>query len=250
MLTQLLRNKGISMPRALAMAAAVALAAIALPQRSANAALVLVLDGGTTNQDTILDNGIGDTANTITGTIVNTQVNYGGFSIAVSTANSNSFGTSASGNISVSTLVVTNNNSVPATITLLTSDTGFTSPGSSGSLMNLVSSVSGTSSGGGGTVSFQSFADPANAQPATAVSTAVQTLAITPSFNNTVNTSFTRGSGAYSLADFLSVTLAGGATATITGATTASVPEPTFGIVPALALGLLARRRRNAGRVR
>ncbi len=242
MLNQLLRNKKCLMT------AAVALAAIVMPQRSANAALVLILDGGTSNQTTILDNGIGDSANTVTGTIVNTGINFGGLAVTVNTANSNSPGASSSGTLSITTLAVTNNNNSPVQLTVQTSDTNYTLPGGPLSLMNLRSSLSGTSSGASAsdTVTFQSFVDPANAQPATAVSSPLQSLPITSSFNSTVNQSWTRGSGAYSLTNFLVINLGPLATANFTGITTTSVPEPTFGVVPALALGLLARRRKAA----
>jgi len=252
MLTQLLRTNGCLVSRGLAMAA-VALAAVVVPQRSANAALQLILDGGTSNQLTINDNGLGD-GSSLTGTIENIQSNYGGFAISVNVANSNSPGTATSGVLAIETLDVTNNNSVPATLTILTSDTNFTQPGGPLSLMNLQSSVSGTTSGAGATdnLTFQSFSDPANGQPATAVSTAKQSLTLSPSFNNTVNQSWSLGAGGgpYSLANYITLTLSGNATANITGITTATVPEPTFGVIPAIALGLLARRRRSAGNVR
>jgi hypothetical protein len=255
MVAQLLGGKKRSVSRILAMAT-VALGAVVIPQRSANAALKLVLDGGTSNATTINDNGVGDSANTVTGTIVNTGINFGGLAVTVNTATSNSPGTAASGILSIQTLTITNNNAVPVTLTVQSSDTGFTQPGNPLSLMNLTSSLSGTSSGAGAgdVVTFQSFADAANGQSNTGIGgtgapTPLQSLPITASFNSTVGETWTRGSGAYSLTNYLTINISGGATANFTGITTATlgstVPEPTLGIVPALALGLLARRRRS-----
>jgi MYXO-CTERM domain-containing protein len=255
MVAQLLGGKKRSVSHVLAMAA-VAVGAVVLPQRSANAALKLVLDGGTTNATTINDNGAGDSANTVTGTIVNTGINFGGLAVTVNTATSNSPGTAASGILSIQTLTITNNNSVPVTLTVQASDTGFTQPGTPLSLLNITSSLSGTSSGAGpgDVVTFQSFFDPTNGQSTTGVGgtgspTALQSLPITASFNNTTSETSALGTGAYSLTNYLTISISGGATANFTGITTAtpgtSVPEPTLGIVPALALGLLARRRRS-----
>jgi MYXO-CTERM domain-containing protein len=251
----LLGGKKHSASRVLAMAA-VALGAVVIPQRSANAALKLVLDGGTTNATTINDNGPGDSANTTTGTIVNTGINFGGLAVTVNTSTSNSPGTAAAGILSIQTLTITNNNSVPVTLTVQASDTGFAQPGSPSSPMNLISSLSGTSSGAGSgdVVTFQSFVDTANGQSTTGIGgtgspTPLQSQPITSSFNNTTGENWTMGSGPYSLTNYLTITISGGATANFTGITTAStgtlVPEPTMGIVPALALGLLARRRRS-----
>jgi hypothetical protein len=255
MVAQLLGGKKHSVSRVLAMAA-VALGAVVIPQRSANAALKLVLDGGTTNATTINDNGAGDSANTVTGTIVNTEANFGGLAITFNSASSNSPGTAASGVLSIQTLTITNNNSVPVTLTVQTSDTGFAQPGSPSSPMDLISSLSGTSSGGqaGDVVTFQSYVDPTNTQSNTGIGgtgspTPLQSLPITASFSNTTGENWTFGSGPYSLTNYLTITISGNATASFTGITTAStgnlVPEPTLGIVPAMALGLLARRRRS-----
>jgi MYXO-CTERM domain-containing protein len=234
-----------------ALLAAVGLTALIIPQRSANAALELSLDGGVP----VVDNGAGDT-NPSTGVLVN-STSIGGFVVTVSVASSNSPGNAASGQISIASLDITSNNPGPATLTIQTSDIGFAAPGGALSIMNLQSSVSGTFTANDSlndSVSFISNADPANGQPAAATSTPIITINnAPPSTNSTNSTHFVRGAGAYSLSDTITVTLYPNDTANITGTTTAtdtgnSVPEPTLGVVPALALGLLARRRRNSGK--
>lgn len=234
--------------RKFALLAAIGVTALIIPQRSANAALELSLDGGLP----VVDNAAGD-SNPTTGVLVNTAT-VAGFVVTVSVASSNSPGNAASGQISIASLDITNAaNSAPATLTIQTSDTGFTAPGAALSLMNLQSSVSGTftaTDSADDSVKFISFADPANGQPAAVNGTPQITINnAPPSTNGTNGGSFTRAAGPYSLSDTITVTLAPGDTANITGTTTAtvntnSVPEPTLGVVPALALGLLARRRR------
>jgi MYXO-CTERM domain-containing protein len=248
--------------RGLAMAVAVALAAVAIPQRSANAALgtmQLTLISGTSTIET-QDNGTGDTAPT-TGVIsvVNTQLN--GITVTVDTSSSNSPGAGGSGALNIQSLNITNSNITSVTLTILTTDINFTVPGAlPNAPMTLSSFFSETSGGGLGTATFRSFADPNNGQPEAPVlptgpvSTALQTDSLAGDFDDTatpVSWNLNGVPGPYSLANVMTLTLGPGVIVTLNGTTTATpvtspVPEPTLGVLPALALGLLARRRRNA----
>jgi hypothetical protein len=244
--------------RGLAMAAAVTLAALVLPQHNASASLMLTIDPGTSNADSITDNGVGDLSGT-TGTIIAADSAISGLTISVDTATSNSPGAAGSGILAINSLDVTNNNSSSVNLVILTTDINYTVPAGPSLTLNSSFSESGNSSGSGDTASFQSFADPNNGQPLAIlptgpVSTAIQTDAISPSFSDNASpVTWSRNSGPYSLANVLNITIPANATVQFTGTTTviasgAGVPEPTLGVVPALALGLLARRRRNVGK--
>jgi len=226
-------------------AAAVGVAAFALPAR---AALIVTLNGTTT----ITDGGAGDTDPTSGQIIANTNV--AGFGVAITVAKSNSPGASGLGLLEISSLDVRNNNTGNATLTINVSDNNYTTPaGAAGSAMKLESTASGnmTSAAVGNTVSFQSFVDPANGQPTALNPSPLQTFtkanpALTSEpFAGSVNSAWTRGAGAYSLTSVTTLSLAPNAQAQTSGTTAASlVPEPTALALLLAAAPLVARRRR------
>jgi len=226
-------------------AAAVGVAALALPAR---AALIVTLNGSTT----ITDNGAGDTDATTGQIIANTTV--AGFGVAITVAKSNSPGAAGLGVLEISSLDVRNSNAGNATLTINVSDNNYTTPaGAAGSLMKLESTASGnlTSAAVGNNVTFQSFVDPANGQPTAANATPLLTFTkANPVLNSepfagTISSAWTRGAGAYSLTSVTTVSLAPNAQAQISGTTTASaVPEPTSLALLLAAAPLVARRRR------
>ena len=245
----------------LGLLAGVALAAALLPQRSANASLMITFTSGAstvtvTDQETspVLD------ASPTVGEII-TTTNVGTFGVQITVAVSNSPGSSSAGTLQITSLDITNSTNVgQQTLSILTSDTGYALPGNPPLSMNLNSAFTGTFGSGSqptDNASFQSFADPNNGQPATANPTGPLSFSYPTteapnftSFSGNNNVSWSRLATPYSLSDLTTVTLSPGASINITGTTTAtavspSVPEPTLGVVPALALGLLARRRRN-----
>ena len=244
--------------------AAAAFAAIIIPQRSANASLMITFTSGAstvtvTDQETspVLD------ASPTVGEII-TTTSVGTFGVQITVAVSNSPGSPSAGTLQITSLDITNStNTGQQTLSILTSDTGYTQPGNPPLSMNLNSAFTGTFGSGAqptDNASFQSFADPNNGQPATANPTAPLSFSYPTteapnftSFSANNNVSWLRLATPYSLADLTTVTLSPGASINITGTTTAtavspSVPEPTLGVVPALALGLLARRRRNSAK--
>jgi len=136
---------------------------------TAKAALVVNLNGGTT----ITDNGAGDT-DPATGQITNSST-VAGFGVAITVAESNSPGTSSSGLIQISSLSIKNQGAGQGSLTISVSDNNYTAPGTNGSPMLLESDIGGTfakGSAAGDSVSFRSFVDPANVQPATVNGTA------------------------------------------------------------------------------
>jgi hypothetical protein len=238
---------------ALAVAAALAVSATS---RSADAAILLDYNN---NAVVIADGGAGDLDGVANGQIINQQV-IAGFGVTINVATSNSPGLPSGGSLQISSLSVENLNPGPgpAQLTIRVSDIGFTAPGGAGSQMTLSSALGGTFLHAtiNDSVTFQSFADPANAQPAVAVTSGPQvhlksTAADPESFNSSVATNFLRGAGPYSLTNITTLSLSPGATfeqVNDSGTTLATlVPEPaSLGIMGIGALALLARRRRTA----
>ncbi len=197
----------------------------------------------------VTDNGAGD-LNPAVGQITNDST-VAGFGVALTVSLSNSPG-GTNGILQITSLDVQNLGAGTATLTILTSDTGYTSPGGAGSPMRLSSAVGGTFTNDpvGDTLSFQSFADPANGQPAGPVSTAPLTFIkgnpslSTESFSGANGVNWTRAAGPYSLANLTTMTLSPNGQMNVSGTTTASlVPEPTsLALVGLFALGVLRRR--------
>jgi len=215
---------------------------------TAKAALVVNLNGGTT----ITDNGAGDT-DPATGQITNSST-VAGFGVAITVAESNSPGTSSSGLIQISSLSIKNQGAGQGSLTISVSDNNYTAPGTNGSPMLLESDIGGTfakGSAAGDSVSFRSFVDPANVQPATVNGTAALSFSnpsstATNAFSGSNSVNWTHGVGAYSLTGVATISLTSGGQVNLSGSTTASlVPEPAS--LSLLALGglLAARRRRN-----
>jgi len=214
---------------------------------TAKAALIVNLNGGTT----ITDNGAGDT-DPATGQITNTST-VAGFGVAITVAESNSPGTSTAGLIQISSLSIKNQGTGQGSLTITVSDNNYTAPGTNGSAMLLESDIGGTFAKGsatGDSVSFRSFVDPANAQPATAIGTSALTFSnpsstSTNAFSNSNSVNWTHGAGPYSLTGVATIALSSGGQVNLSGSTTASlVPEPASLSLLALG-GLLAIRRRR-----
>lgn len=212
------------------------------------AALVVDLQNGAV---VISDNGALDSDPTV-GSIINSTI-VAGFGVSITVATSNSPGTPAAGILQVTSLGVQNLNASVGTLLVRVSDTNFTLPGGPLSAMNLESSVGGTFtlSPVGDLVNFQSFADPANLQPATAVLTPAQLFIksapglTTESFNSTNNVGWSRGAGAYSLTNITTIMLSPGGQMNVSGTTVATaVPEPGTAVLLGLAIPLLLSRRR------
>lgn len=219
--------------------ATVLAAAVLSISASAQAAVMLTVESGAFSQ-------------TVSGSslVNNTSISVNGYTLTTNVGVSNSPGTAAQGVLQVTTISIRNSGSAdPLKITL--SATDYTAPGTIGDPLTLLSSVGGTISGNGIglPVTFQSFADPDNGQPATAVSTPLQTFmstgALLESFNTDVTTTFNRSLNSnYSLANVLNLTLAPGAQANISGTTITFIPEPAALGLLAGALPLVTRRRR------
>jgi hypothetical protein len=238
---QRLMAKGGASALALALAAAGLL--VAAP---AKAALLLNVGG-----NVVTDNGAGDLDPSV-GTINNTST-VGGFGVAITIAESTSPGNSTAGLLQISNLSIQNQSSGTGSLTITVSDNNYTAPGAGGVPMTLESDIGGTFSKGaaiGNTVTFQSFADPANGQPTALnptplLSFSKATSSTTESFSGSNQGGFTRAAGPYSLTNVTTITLAAGGQVNISGTTTASaVPEPASLGVLALG-GLLAARRRR-----
>jgi hypothetical protein len=228
--------------------AAVCAGVVAMAPSGANAALMLDLQSGGV---VITDNGAGDTDPTV-GRIINTTV-VGGFGVAITVAASNSPGTPTNGLLQVQSLDVQNLNPNPATLMIRVSDTNFILPGGAATPMLLQSSVGGTftQSPIGDLVTYKSFADPANSQPAGPVSTPALTFidstgALTEAFSGSNSVGWVRGAGPYSLANQISMNMSANAQMNISGTTVATlVPEPAAFGLAASTLLLAVRRRRN-----
>lgn len=182
------------------------------------------------------------------------------FHVTIATGESNEPATSGiQAVLESSVLTITDsaktNTPVTITVTLMDgpdggSDPGYVIPGSSGSTLELDSSLGGSItkqlSTGTDTISFQSTAN-GSATPG-AQSTSFTTAVSNASFNiPDVSTTFVRGAG-YTLSNTVVVTLSNsGDSFTLAGLTTAeAVPEPTTISLGALAAcGLLIRRRKR-----
>ena len=220
-------------------------AAGSLLATQANAALILNLNGAIN----VADNGPGD-LNPAVGQITNQSI-VAGFGIAISVAASNSPGTPTAGLLQISSLLIENQAAGTGVLTITTSDTDYVLP--VGPFMTLDSDIGGTFSIGsavGNSVTFESFADPNNGQPANAVSTPLlafvkATSATTESFSGSTSANWFKGGPFYSLANRAVVTLAAGGQVNLSGTTTA-VPEPTSALaLAAMSAGLLGLRRRS-----
>lgn len=216
--------------------------------RPSQAALVVDLQNGAY---VIADNGAFDSDPAI-GSIINSTV-VAGFGVSITVATSNSPGNPSAGILQVTSLNVQNLNANASTLMVRVSDTNFVLPGVPFGPMDLQSSVGGTFTLApvGDMVSFQSFADPANLQPATTVLTPAQLFIksnpglTSESFNNTNNTAWSRGAGAYSLTNITTVVLSPNAQMNVAGTTLATaVPEPGTIAILGLAMPLLLFRRR------
>jgi hypothetical protein len=213
-----------------------------------NAALILNINNGAV---VVTDNGAGDSDPTV-GRIANTTTSAAGYSLAITLGTSNSPGSTTAGLLQINSLNV-ENGANPAVLDIRLSDTGFTNPGGAGTPMTLQGSVGGTYTGGslGNSVAFQSFADPANGQPAAAVSTPNLTFTkatplLSEPFSGSNAVAWARAAGPYSLAEHLVITLSANGQVQIAGATNATaVPEPaSIGLLGLSAVAALARRRR------
>ena len=225
---------------------AVAVALVVVP--AAKAALMLDLQNGSS---IITDNGTGDSDPTI-GRIINTSV-VAGFGLTITVGQSNSPGTSTAGILQIQTLAIQNLNPTSATLVVKLSDTGFTLPGSAGSIVRVDSSVGGTFTQANvdDSVIFQSFADAANAQPAVAVPAPAMLFdklnpsLFTESFSGSNFVTFPRDAGPYSLSNEAIVTLSAGAQMNISGTTTATlIPEPGVATLILVAGAVILHRRR------
>jgi len=221
--------------------------------RPAEAGLILRLDTG---PSTIIvnDNLAGD-LNPAVGQITSVG-NIGDFSSTINVGQSNSPGTTF-GMLQIQSLDIRNAGVGQRTLKVTLSDTGFTAPDDDFNPLQFSSSFGGTltNAAAGDLVAFQSFADPANAQPATAVPSGLGAYGsaggnITESFNATNGTTFVRAASPYSLASVTTITLSPSAQVSVSGTTVVDssvVPEPAaVGSLVGVALLGLARRRRTA----
>jgi len=219
--------------------ATLAAAAVLSLAASTQAAVMLTVESGAFSQTVVGSSLVNNTAITVNGYTLTTNVGV-----------SNSPGTASNGVLQITTISIRNNGSAdPLKITL--SATDYSAPGNPGDLLTLLSSIGGTISGNaaGMPVSFQSFADANNGQPATATSTPLQSFlstgALLESFNNDITAPFARSlSSNYSLANVLNLSLSPNAQANISGTTITFIPEPSALALLAPALPLLTRRRR------
>jgi hypothetical protein len=174
--------------------------------------------------------------------------------VTITVAGSNSPGTPAAGVLQVTSLDIQNMNPAQAALVIAVSDTNYTLPGMPGDNMLLQSAVGGTFtlSALNDAMTFQSFVDPANAQPATALNTPAllffktNPLLGTEPFNGGNSIPWMRGAGPYSLTNITTVVLSNSAQMNMSG-TTIAIPEPAVASLGMLGLSAMMalRRRRN-----
>ncbi len=235
--------------------AALASALVMLPlwNSTARALFILTLQSGASNVSTT-DNGPGDLDPTI-GSIVYSGA-VGAFSTNITIGYSNSPGDSGGGVLQISSLDARNTSAGQATLTATLQDTGFTQPSSPS--LQLASSIAVTDllSTAGDGFTFQSYADPSNAQGGTAVTTGLQSFSLpttsTPiSDNNTATPANFPAGGPYSMMNVSTITLSASGELNESGTTTVKtspgVPEPTsLALASAAGLMLFLARRRHA----
>lgn len=179
---------------------------------------------------------------------------YGGttFTNVIITATDNQPGDPSAGNLA-QTNISAGGSTGTGTLDVKVQETqGFTLPGSAGNNMIVDSKVSNSTTNAQGTLTFQSWVNPAGS-PFTGVTPGLQTYDVTKPGNaapNEVATTFVRGASYY-LSNELTLT-AGDSNLNVSGTTTVTTPAPA-GLVLALAglpfLGIggwLRRRRRQA----
>jgi hypothetical protein len=190
---------------------------------------------------------------------------FGDFTVktaAIGYSNRTSPGTGVLAVLQLTDLAVRNTSAGQKSLTILLSDTDFTFPGGTGSVLTVRSSIGGTFllATAGDTFTFQSFADNSNVANGTQVKTdplgftspgGVQT-----GFNGDDSTDFTRGSS-YSLSNSSTFTISPGGQLNTSGTTSvigssgsgiAAVPEPgglALGAVGFLMAGACVRLRRR-----
>jgi hypothetical protein len=191
---------------------------------------------------------------------------YGDFSYSNLVVNSSE--TTSYSQLTLDSATITNTDPNNAhTISILVADTDFTLPGGPGSTLSLTGAYSGTalaSSLTTGTASMTSYADsanhqdptnPANAATTTSISSTPQAFSFLSGIGGgTGTTVFQRssvGTGAYSLAGVITITLSKGGTINLNDNTftfaNPVVPEPTSLAMLATS-GMLFLRRRRSGK--
>jgi hypothetical protein len=181
------------------------------------------------------------------------------FSATIQVASSNQPGTPVMGELQITSLTLSNSDTVAHTLHIQLSDTSFANP--PGSPLLLSSAIGGSYAGaspGGSNAEFRSWADATNALFGHGTTTGPQLNSGPgpgPTFNadftpGTATTLFARG-GAYSLTNQIDITLSGGTGADFAGstATLPSVPAPAglalvLSGLPLLGLGRLLRRQK------
>jgi PEP-CTERM motif len=238
------------------LSALTAAAVLAGSIRSADAALMITLGTPGSTTVSVTDNGVGDN-DPVVGQIGFTG-SIGQFSTVITAGTSNSPGANGLAILQTHTISVSNSSATAAVLTFTMGDTGFTTPAGAG--LSLGSSFAGTflSATPGAIVSFQSYADPSNAQFGKTVTSGLHSATqLTGSFAPmsfiTADRSATfTSTGGYSLTDVTTISLSSNAQANVSGTTSvvagggAGTPEPaSLGILGMGVVGLMGLRRRR-----